>query len=57
MADTNEPKLVDVRKIGKKGGQSRAENMTPEERSQAASKAAKARWKEVKKAKKAAKKR
>ena len=33
-----------VRKGGLKGGKARAANMTPEERSEAARKAAKARW-------------
>lgn len=32
------------RRGGKRGGRARAENMTPEERSEAARKAAKARW-------------
>jgi hypothetical protein len=32
-------------KFGKKGGKATAEKLTPEERSAAASKAAKARWK------------
>jgi len=38
------PKLVDVRKIGKKGGQARASKMTKEERSESARKASEARW-------------
>jgi len=36
------------RKGGKKGGKARAAKMTPEERSEAARKAAEARWKESK---------
>lgn len=46
--------LVDTAAIGKKGGKARAKNMTAKERSESASKAAKARWatkKAVKKAK------
>lgn len=39
------PAAVELgRKGGKKGGKARASKMTPEERSAAASKAAKARW-------------
>ena len=49
MATKQEPKLVDVRKIGKKGGTARAANMTPEERKESARKAAQARWGEKKK--------
>jgi hypothetical protein len=37
-------KLIDPSKIGKKGGKQRAKNMTPEERSESARKAAEARW-------------
>jgi len=36
------------RRGGKKGGRARAENLTPEERSEIASKAAKARWEKEK---------
>jgi hypothetical protein len=35
---------MDTRKAGRMGGKRRAERMTPKERSQAASKAALARW-------------
>ncbi|KKL04360.1 hypothetical protein LCGC14_2616860, partial [marine sediment metagenome] len=38
-------------KGGKKGGKVRAENMTPEERSESARKAVQARWAKAKKAK------
>ena len=38
-------KLIDPAKIGKKGGKQRAKNMTAQERSQSARKAAQARWK------------
>ena len=38
-------KKVDSRKGGLKGGKARAEKLTPEERSEIAKKAAKARWK------------
>jgi hypothetical protein len=44
MADTQEPKFVDVRKIGRKGGKARAKKMSPEDRSEAARKAATERW-------------
>jgi hypothetical protein len=36
--------LVDTAEIGRKGGKARAKNLTPEQRSDSASKAAKARW-------------
>ena len=39
------------RKGGKKGGKARAANMTPEERSESARKAAKARWQKKSEAK------
>lgn len=40
-----DPAAVELgRKGGKKGGKARAERMTPEERSEAAKKAAQARW-------------
>ena len=39
------------RKGGKKGGEARAESMTPEERSAIARKAARARWAKAKKSK------
>ena len=39
-------KKADSSKGGKKGGKARAEKLTPEERSEIAKKAAKARWKE-----------
>lgn len=43
--DGKDPNAVALgRKGGKKGGKKRAENMTPEERSEAARKAALARW-------------
>ena len=41
--------LIDTREIGKRGGDARARNMTPEERSEAASKAVTARWVKSKK--------
>lgn len=43
--DTRDPKAVERGHAGGiKGGKARAQNMTPEQRSEAASKAAKARW-------------
>jgi hypothetical protein len=39
-------KKADSSKGGKKGGKARADKLTPEERSEIAKKAAKARWKE-----------
>ena len=43
--DGKDPNAVALgRKGGKKGGKKRAENMTPEQRSEAARKAAQARW-------------
>lgn len=45
-AEGKDPAAVELgRKGGKKGGKVRAERMTPEERSEAARKAAEARWK------------
>jgi len=41
--------LVDTAKIGKKGGEARAANMTADERAASATKAATARWANVKK--------
>ena len=41
---TSENKSAAAVELGRKGGQTRAENMTPEERSASASKAARARW-------------
>ncbi len=47
--DAKDPAAVSLgRKGGKKGGKARAKNMTAEERSEAARKAAKARWKREK---------
>jgi hypothetical protein len=43
------------RKTGRVGGLKRAENMTPEQRSEQARKAVQARWAKVKAAKKSAK--
>lgn len=40
--------LVDTSKIGRKGGKARLETMTPEERSESARNAAKARWEKEK---------
>lgn len=49
LDDRKDPAAVALgRKGGKKGGKKRAENMTPEERSEAARKAALARWKKQK---------
>jgi hypothetical protein len=46
-ADGKDPAAVALgRKGGLKGGKARAENMTPEQRSEAARKAAAARWKQ-----------
>jgi hypothetical protein len=42
--------LIDTAKIGKKGGEARAKNLSAKERSESASKAAKARWAAEKKA-------
>lgn len=43
-----DPAAVELgRKGGKKGGKARAERMTPEERAEAARKAARARWKKA----------
>jgi hypothetical protein len=36
--------LIDTAKIGKKGGEARAKNLSAKERSESASKAATARW-------------
>ena len=45
MTEEKNPAAVALGKLGgRKGGKARAKNMTPEERSKAASKAAKARW-------------
>ena len=45
MADEKNPAAVALGKLGgSKGGKARAKNMTPEQRSEAARKAAKARW-------------
>ena len=45
MADEKNPAAVELgRRGGKKGGPARAAKMTPEERSESARKAAKARW-------------
>ncbi len=45
MAEEKNPAAVALGKLGgAKGGKARAKNMTPEERSEAARKAAKARW-------------
>ncbi len=42
---------VDVVELGKKGGEARARNMSPEQRSEAARQAARARWGDKKKPK------
>lgn len=43
--EDKDPAAVELgRKGGKKGGRARADNMTPEERSEAARRAAEARW-------------
>ena len=45
MAEEKNPAAVALGKLGgSKGGKARAKNMTPEERSESARKAAKARW-------------
>ena len=45
MTEEKNPAAVALGKLGgAKGGKARAKNMTPEERSEAARKAAKARW-------------
>ena len=45
MAEEKNPAAVALGKLGgSKGGKARAKNMTPEERSEAARKAANARW-------------
>jgi hypothetical protein len=45
MADEKNPAAVALGKLGgSKGGKARAKNMTPEQRSEPARKAAKARW-------------
>jgi len=44
-------RLIDPAEIGKKGGLQRARNMTPEERSESARAASRARWARKKKAK------
>jgi hypothetical protein len=46
---------MDTREAGKKGGKATAKNRTEKQRSEAASKAAKARWKPTEDARKAAK--
>lgn len=45
-ADKDPAAIALGRKGGKKGGKARAANMTPEQRSEAARKAARARWDE-----------
>jgi hypothetical protein len=49
MAAKNEPVLVDVAAMGRKGGKARAANLSAEERSESARKAVQARWAAVKK--------
>lgn len=44
MAATKKGTLVDVSKIGKKGGKARAANMTDKERSESARAAVNVRW-------------
>jgi hypothetical protein len=44
MADDLEPKFVDVRNAGRKGGNARAKSLTPGERAAIAKKAATTRW-------------
>lgn len=45
MSEEKDPAAVELgRRGGKKGGPARAAKVTPEERSESASKAAKARW-------------
>ena len=44
MAATNEPTLVDVAEIGRKGGKARAKKMTAGQRSESARNAVLARW-------------
>lgn len=56
MAATNEPTLIDVAEIGRKGGMARAKKMTKEQRSESARKAVTARWEKTKGTKKAGKK-
>jgi hypothetical protein len=45
VADKKKLVTIDVVALGKKGGKARAKNMTAQERSAAARKAAAARWK------------
>jgi hypothetical protein len=49
-------KLMDVAELGRQGGRTRAANLSPEERSEGARKASKARWAAFKKAAAVAKK-
>jgi hypothetical protein len=44
MPKNTEPVLVDVVESGRKGGEARAANMSPKQRSESARKAAAARW-------------
>lgn len=44
MATKKKPVLVDVRKIGAKGGRNSRKNLTPEERRELAQRAAAGRW-------------
>ncbi len=45
MTDEKNPAAVELGRLGgKKGGKARAEKLTPEQRSEIAKKAAKARW-------------
>jgi hypothetical protein len=44
MAKGKKRKLVDIQVLGRQGGKARAANLTPQQRSEAARKAANARW-------------
>ena len=51
MSEEKDPSAVELGRCGgKKGGKARAAKMTPEERSESARKAAKARWDKKRKA-------
>jgi hypothetical protein len=55
VAPKNKKVLVDVTAAGRKGGEARAANLSPEERSESARKAVQARWAKTKKAAKKSK--
>lgn len=51
MAAKKKPKFIDVRVIGKKGGEARAASLSQKELSESARNAVNARWKKVREAK------